>query len=161
VKRRETVPTGSLAHTFFTSDAARNDKSTKTMTIKIQREALVSVINRAPSWTFSTCKDMLISYDDEFVLVNLPGKSPCLESPEHRRSYSDEDSLCTSSTLSLSSSESLSTERRVSFAPCLVTDEWVRPFTPPEEVSTLHYSIEDTSRYVRMLWCIFQRLFST
>lgn len=119
------------------------------MTIKIEREALISVLNQEPSltWPPSTCVDPSIPQkEDEFVLVNLPSKESCLPDLLRSTSYSDEDSLCTIST----TSDSLSTtsvERRVSFAPTLVTKEWTRPYTPREEVSNLFYSTEDTNRF--------------
>lgn len=120
------------------------------MTIKIEREALISVINTRPTWPSSSCEGPSITYDDEFVLVNLPAKSDYQHlCPELLRcsSYSDEDSLCTSSTLScFSSDDSISTDRKVFFAPSIVTDEWTRPFTPREDVSSLYYSSEDTNR---------------
>jgi hypothetical protein len=59
--------------------------------------------------------------------------------------YDDDDSIFTVSTASLSDSDSV-IERRVSFADDLVTEEWTRPFTPKDEISTLFYSSEETSR---------------
>eukprot|EP00429_Kryptoperidinium_foliaceum_P085398 CAMPEP_0176190418 /NCGR_PEP_ID=MMETSP0121_2-20121125/3929_1 /TAXON_ID=160619 /ORGANISM="Kryptoperidinium foliaceum, Strain CCMP 1326" /LENGTH=210 /DNA_ID=CAMNT_0017529041 /DNA_START=32 /DNA_END=661 /DNA_ORIENTATION=- len=120
------------------------------MTIKVEREALITVLSRSPSWPSSPCEATSISGDegDEFVLVNLP-KSSCLVDSGLLRcsSYSDEDSLCTLSTSSESLSTDSSIERRVSFAPSLVSDEWSRPFTPREEVASLFYSTEDTNRF--------------
>lgn len=120
-----------------------------TMTIKVEREALVTVLSRSPSWPSSPCEATSISSDDdEFVLVNLPNKSSCLVDGGLLRcsSYSDEDSLCTLSTSSESSVSDSSIERRVTFAPSLVSDEWTRPFTPREDVASLFYSTEDTNR---------------
>lgn len=120
----------------------------KTMTIKVEREALITVLTRRPSWPSSPCDATSISpQDDEFVVVNLPNKSSCLDTELIRcSSYSDEDSVCTLSTSSESLSTDSSLERRVSFAPSLVTDEWTRPFTPREEIPSLFYSTEDTHR---------------
>jgi hypothetical protein len=46
-----------------------------------------------------------------------------------------------------SDSEDGSIERRVSFAEDLVTDEWVRPFTPKEELPELFYTTEETQKF--------------
>jgi hypothetical protein len=46
------------------------------------------------------------------------------------------------------SDSSLDDEKRVSFAETLVSDVWERPRTPPEDVSKLFFSSEETSRCV-------------
>ena len=119
-----------------------------TMTIKVEREALITVLTRRPTWPSSLCEATSISTDDdEFVVVNLPSKSPYLDTECVRCSqYSDEDSVCTLSTSSDSLSSDSSLERRVSFASSLVTDVWTRPFTPREDIPSLFYSTEDTNR---------------
>ena len=121
---------------------------TSTMTIKVEREALITVLTRRPTWPSSLCEATSISTDDdEFVVVNLPSKSPYLDTERLRCSpYSDEDSVCTLSTSSDSLSSDSSLERRVSFASSLVTDVWTRPFTEREEIPSLFYSTEDTNR---------------
>jgi hypothetical protein len=120
-----------------------------TMTIKIEREALLCVLSRPPSLLSSRrCGSTTISDDDEeFVLVDIPKSFPEYHFDKTlRRSPSEDDqSLCTLSTDSLSDS-SLSIERRVSFSTPLVTREWTRPWTPKEEIRNLYYSTEDTQR---------------
>lgn len=119
------------------------------MTIKVEREALITVLTRRPTWPSSLCEASSISTDDdEFVVVNLPSKSSYLDTERVRCSaYSDEDSVCTLSTSSDSLSSDSSLERRVSFASSLVTDVWTRPFTPREDIPSLFYSTEDTNRF--------------
>lgn len=119
-----------------------------TMTIKVEREALITVLTRRPTWPSSLCEATSISTDDdEFVVVNLPSKSPYLDTERLRCSaYTDDDSVCTLSTSSDSLSSDSSVERRVSFASSLVTDVWTRPFTPREDIPSLFYSTEDTNR---------------
>lgn len=119
------------------------------MTIIVEREALLRVINREPLYNPSQCEDTIRSDNGEFVVVELP--KPFLGEDFYDRSLRvttcDEDqSICTLSTDSLSSQSSQSVERRVSFASSLVTDEWTRPWTPKEEVSNLFYSTEETLR---------------
>ena len=119
------------------------------MTIKVEREALLRVICRQPP---SVCENTLISDDGEFVLVDIP--KPFMGEDFYDKSLrgatcdnDDDDSLCTLSTDSLSSTSSQhSFERRVSFATDLVSEEWTRPWTPKEEVSNLFYSTEETLR---------------
>ena len=121
------------------------------MTIKIERDALLCVLSRPPCQPSSSgCCDLsTIPVDEEFVLVDIP-KSFTEQQPFDRcclrRSDSDDQSLCTLSTDSLSTDSSLSIERRVSFSSSLVTEEWTRPWTPREEISTLFYSTEETQR---------------
>jgi hypothetical protein len=115
------------------------------MTIKVEREALLRVLSRVPSGPSSRCEPP-ITDDGEFVLVDIP--KPFMGEDCYTKSltYDDDQSLCTLSTDSLSTDSSYSIERRVTFATPLVTDEWVRPWTPREEVSNLFYSTEETQR---------------
>lgn len=119
------------------------------MTIKVEREALLRVLTREPSGPSSSCDSPLISNDGEFVLVDIP--KPLMDESFYGKSLrdlrSDDQSLCTLSTDSLSEDSSQSFERRVTFATTLVSDEWTRPWTPKEEVSNLFYSTEETLRF--------------
>lgn len=118
------------------------------MTIKVEREALLRVLSREPSGPSSPCESSILP-EGEYVLVDIP--KPLMGQDMYdkslRESSYDDDSLCTSSTDSLSSDSTHSIERRVSFAKTLVTDEWTRPWTPKEEVSSLFYSSEETQRF--------------
>lgn len=119
------------------------------MTIKVEREALVTVLSQAPLLHASRCEGPSISSSGDYVLVDFNSKSPCLNADVVLCStYSDEDSLCTLSTSSDSLSSDASIDKRVTFSSSLVTDEWTRPFTPRDEVAKLFYSTEDTNRYV-------------
>ena len=120
------------------------------MTIKVEREALLRVLTREPSWPLSPCDHTSITDDGEFVLVDIP--KPFMGEVYYDKGLrgptcDDDQSLCTLSTDSLSTASSDdSLERRVTFATPLVTDEWTRPWTPREEISNLFYSTEDTQR---------------
>lgn len=129
------------------------------MTIRVEREALLSVINTTSSQSSSITSrtrpstslsskpcNPCIRDEDEFVIVDfysdfIPG------------SNGDDDlaSLCTLSTSSVSSYDSSSdastVERRVSFASQLVTDVWTRDRTLPEDVSNLYYSALETQTF--------------
>ena len=107
--------------------------------ILVQHEALLCVLSRDSSHP-SRCDTRSPIEDEEFVLVDIP-------KPFKEEVYSDDDSsLCTASTNSLSTDSSSACERRVTFAPELVSREWTREFTPKEEVSKLFYSSEETQR---------------
>jgi hypothetical protein len=86
---------------------------------------------------------------DELINVSCvkDGESPCIFIGEKGglpfAEFSDDD---TASTASMSDS-SLDDEKRVSFAETLVSDVWERPRTPPEDVSKLFFSSEETSRF--------------
>jgi hypothetical protein len=64
--------------------------------------------------------------------------------PRCRTFARDDDSIGTRSTASLSDTDSF--DRRVSFASELVTREWTRPFTEPNDVATLYYTTDETQR---------------
>ena len=118
------------------------------MTIKVEREALLRVLSREPSSTWSPC-EAHIPDDGEFVLVDIPKPflgDDCYVKNLRESTYDDDESLCTLSTDSLSTDSSEFLERRVTFAAPLVTDEWVRPWTPREEIPSLFYSTEETQR---------------
>lgn len=119
------------------------------MTIKVEREALLCVLSRAPSGPSSPCIGPTISDDGEFVFVDIP--KPLMGEDFYSKSLrgstsEDDQSLCTLSTDSLSTDSADSHEKRVTFAAPLVTEEWSRPWTPREEVSKLFYSTEETQR---------------
>lgn len=128
----------------------RNTQSNPTMTIKVEREALLRVLSRAPSASSSPCEAQ-IPDDGEFVLVDIPKpfyEDDCYVKNLPESTYDDDRSFCTLSTDSSSTDSSDCLERRVTFATPLVTDEWVRPWTPREEISNLFYSTEETQRWV-------------
>ena len=119
------------------------------MTIKVEREALLRVLSRAPSAPSSSYDHSPISDDGEFVLVDIPKPflgEDCYVKPLLGSACDDDRSFCTLSTDSLSTDSSDSIEKRVSFATPLVTEEWVRPWTPREDISNLFYSTEETQR---------------
>ena len=62
--------------------------------------------------------------------------------------FSDDDTASTASLSDSSLDSSLDDEKRVSFADTLVSHVWERPRTPPEDVSKLFFSSEETSRCV-------------
>lgn len=127
------------------------------MTIKVEQEVLLRVLETSPSShppleTTLTCDDgyLLVDYcksmssaASEYGVEKLRNSTYCDEEDE-------ESSIFTLSTASLSDTDSELGDdepcRRVSFADSLVTDEWTRPFTPREEVSKLYYSTEETQR---------------
>jgi len=118
------------------------------MTIIIEREALLRVLAREPSGISSsiTCSDAYIPSDGEYVLVDIPKPLSSVEKSQVGPT-SDDQSTCSLSTDSLSSGSCHSFERRVSFAETLVSDEWTRPRTPRDQVSSLFYSTEETQRF--------------
>lgn len=118
------------------------------MTIKVEQEALLRVLEPSINAPLSESEEYLvvdfrkpIGSSDRVVEKLRPG---ALFDDD------DDDSVFTASTASFSDSDSEcgSIERRVSFADDLVTDEWVRPFTPKEELPQLFYTNEETQRYV-------------
>lgn len=118
------------------------------MTIKVEREALLRVLERPPSNTpiGSTEDYLLVDYGN---LIN-----PNENSVEKLRQTQgdDEDSVCTESTASFSDTDSEDAdpeERRVSFAEDLVSEEWSRPYTAREDLPHLFYTTEETQRYVQ------------
>lgn len=118
------------------------------MTIKVEREALLRVLERPPLNT-------PIPPPGEFVVVDCfkpihPADS-LVEKLRLSTSCDDDDSVFTVSTASFSDtdSEDGSIQRRVSFAEELVTNEWTRPFTPKEDLSHLFYTTEETQKYVQ------------
>lgn len=133
------------------------------MTIKVEREALLRVIQRART---NSSFDEPISIDDEpisiadeedYLLVDFrkpailkiapTSTRPLVESLPYTLS-DDESSVFTLSTASISDADSSELiERRVSFAEELVTEEWTREYTPKEEISNLFYSTEETQRF--------------
>ena len=114
------------------------------MTIHVQQDVLVT-LSSSPhhAWPIS-------DQEDEFLLYrtkSLHGDDDMGKEIEQ----SDDDSVLTLSTASLSDIESDSSVSmlRVSFAEELVSVEWTRPYTAPEDLGDLYYSTEETNRYVR------------
>lgn len=124
------------------------------MTIRVEREALLTVITTSPSLASNAATTTSLSSkpcnpciqeDDAFVIVDSVPSKPFLI-----RGSTDDDvaSLCTLSTSSDDSSTDISTlERRVSFAPHLVTDVWTRERTLAQDVSNLYYSSLETQTF--------------
>jgi hypothetical protein len=107
------------------------------MTIKIEHDALLTVLSRAREQPPRRCQSDPED-ENEWVEVSYPKAdqpSPPVESYD--------DDCC-----SLSSTEcsSLSSERRVSFADSLVTEIKECPRTPIEDVPSLFYSPEQLTR---------------
>jgi len=132
------------------------------MTIRVEREALLMVINTSSSSSSSSsCSPCIRDDDDEFVIVDsvptIKGKNNCFYSDYLASSYArdndDQASLCTISTTSDSSFDSTSDistiadHRRVSFAPQLVTDVWTRERTRLQDISNLYYSAQQTQTF--------------
>eukprot|EP00536_Pseudo-nitzschia_multiseries_P014793 jgi/Psemu1/215931/e_gw1.768.11.1 len=132
------------------------------MTIRVEREALLTVINTSLALTSNATRTRTrttplsskscspcIQDQDDFVIVDSVPTKPFLIP----KSTGDDDagSICTVSTTSESSygsSTDISTlDRRVSFAPELVTDVWTRERTPPQDVSNLYYSALETQTF--------------
>jgi len=125
------------------------------MTIRVEREALLTVINTSHSSSIQTrlkattslssksCNPC-IREEDEFVIVDsVPTK-------EFYNDFDDLASLCTLSTSSVSSYDSASDatpERRVTFGTQLVTDVWTRERTLPEDVPSLYYNALETQTF--------------
>jgi hypothetical protein len=122
------------------------------MTIKIERDAFLRVISRKGPLIekFQQQQD-----EDEYVVVALPSKEmhdffyddllPGVTSTEIEDDDDDQASLLSLSTDSTASSTStLDDQRRVTFAPDLVTDVFTREKTLPEEVPTLYYTSMET-----------------
>eukprot|EP00538_Stauroneis_constricta_P005045 CAMPEP_0119571026 /NCGR_PEP_ID=MMETSP1352-20130426/43913_1 /TAXON_ID=265584 /ORGANISM="Stauroneis constricta, Strain CCMP1120" /LENGTH=234 /DNA_ID=CAMNT_0007620703 /DNA_START=715 /DNA_END=1416 /DNA_ORIENTATION=- len=128
------------------------------MMIKVEQDALLRVLSRAPSSQQGSSSYESPIPDEEFVIVDIPKSlEPIAEDRSrlqqharkpHPNDDDDEPSVCTLSTDSLSTdSESISSSRRVSFAAALVTEEWTRPWTAREDVPLLYYSTEETTRF--------------
>jgi hypothetical protein len=111
------------------------------MTIKVEQEALLRVLQRQPCHPPS-CDP--IGSEQEYVIVNfcqpLSSDAYCVKTLL-RSTSDDEDSVFTLSTASLSSDDSSECEapKRVTFADPLVTEVWTRPYT--EKDSGLYYSV--------------------
>jgi hypothetical protein len=109
----------------------------------IERDALTTVLERPPcTGNGDELIDISCGKDCESpcIFVGERGDSPFLR----KECTSFDDDTC--STASLSDS-SLEDDKRVSFADTLVSDVWERPRTPPEEVSKLFFSSEETQRF--------------
>jgi hypothetical protein len=117
------------------------------MTIKVEQETLLRVLESQKSYS-----SLSSSSSDDYIMVDyrngLPTDDYHVEKIRQATS-DDEDSVLTYSTASLSDSDSDSDsecERRVSFAPEVVTEVWTRPYTLKEEIADLFYSNEETQR---------------
>ena len=108
----------------------------------------VQVINDVVALQHSSSSDQwTINKEEEDAYLRFR-KKPC------------EDDDYTISTVSLSSKDSdddsvistssstVASTNRVSFSDELITMEWTRPYTEPEDVPLLYYSTEETNRYV-------------
>lgn len=118
------------------------------MTIKVEQETLLRVLESQKSYSSLSSP----SSSDDYIVVDyrkvLPSDDYHVEKIRQATS-DDEDSVLTYSTASLSDSDSDSDsecERRVSFAPEVVTEVWTRPYTRKEEIADLFYSNEETQR---------------
>lgn len=135
-----------------------HDTYQSNMTIRVEREALLTVINTSQSSAIHSTSSVptstslsskpcnpCIREEDEFVIVDaVPTKEFYSDFIPDSTGEDDLASLCTISTSSLSSCDDTSTERRVTFATDLVSDVWTRERTLPEEVSNLFYSALET-----------------
>jgi hypothetical protein len=87
---------------------------------------------------------------------SIPEEAEHLKFRKKEYEIDDEDTATTVSNSSkdtdddsvLSTQSSFPTSR-VSFCEDLVTMEWTRPYTKPEDIPRLYYSTEETNRYVR------------
>ena len=83
--------------------------------------------------------------EDDFVVVDYTPLCSSFPVGKLRSSTSIDDDTASTGSLSDNSSEGYQ-EKRVSFTEDLVTDVWTRPFTPRQDVPSLFYSTEETSR---------------
>lgn len=116
------------------------------MTIHVQQDVLVTLSSSSHhAWPIS-------DQEDEFLLFRK--KSSYGYDDMGKEIESDDDSVLTLSTASLSDIESDSSVSmlRVSFAEELVSVEWTRPYTATEDLGDLYYSTEETNRYVRSFY---------
>jgi hypothetical protein len=75
-----------------------------------------------------------------------------------KKSYVEDDDYTTNTSISSKDSDddsvlstassSVVSASRVSFCEDLITMEWTRPYTEPEDIPLLYYSTEETNRYV-------------
>ncbi len=129
-----------------------HDTYQSNMTIRVEREALLTVISTSQSSAIQSSTSLsskpchpCIREEDEFVIVDaVPTKEFYSDFIPDSTGEDDLASLCTISTSSLSSCDDTSTERRVTFATDLVSDVWTRERTLPKEVSNLFYSALET-----------------
>lgn len=142
----------SISHAYAARPLHNKKKTRFTMTIMIERNSPLRVIDTSssPQGSSGTSHDSSVSLvEDDFVVVDYTPlcSLPVVGKLRSSTSLDDED---TASTGSLSSddnsSEGYYQDKRVSFTEDVVTDVWTRPFTPREQVSDLFYSTEETSR---------------
>jgi hypothetical protein len=134
------------------------------MTIRVEREALLRVINTSGSSLNKATTTSLTSLsskpcnpcigeEDEYVIVDsVPTKKFYSDLIPGSTGDDDLASVCTLSTSSVSSyddssSEASTVERRVTFATDIVTEVWTRERTPLEDVSNLYYSAVETQTF--------------
>ncbi|CAB9507875.1 expressed unknown protein [Seminavis robusta] len=111
------------------------------MTIHVEREALLRLLASKPPSTppLST----VIDCNDEYEYVSI--EKPAFSDGVRLQEATDEDSVYTSSTASLSLDAD--DDKRVSFVDPLVTEVWTREYTSKDEASRLFYSTEETQRF--------------
>lgn len=126
------------------------------MTIRVEREALLTVINTSRSSSISSLPTTTTSLssmlcnpcrreEEEFVIVDsVPTKEFYSDLIPGSTGDDDLASLCTLSTSSCDSASAATTERKVTFATQLITDVWTRDRTLPEDISNLFYSAVET-----------------
>jgi hypothetical protein len=116
------------------------------MTIKVEREALLRVLERPALHTPILPPSDFLVVDYGNLLSNSGDDG--VEKLRPATAEDDEDSVYTLSTASFSDtdSEDAGLEKRVSFADELVTDEWIRPYTAKEDLPLLFYTTDETQR---------------
>ena len=125
------------------------------MTIKIQREAVLYVLSRAPREHYDTSR--LQTYEDEAEIVVNPSKEDAVilvpisssryNGPRALRVENvPEPSYKNTNDDSVRDSSPTEPGRRVSFAQPMVTDVRTRPRTLPEDLRALFYTYEETQR---------------
>ena len=157
-----------ISFNHFTIQFTRHQIKLPNMTIRVEREALLMVINT--SFPSSSSCSQYINDEDEFVIVDSVPTKP-LKSNDFfysdliPSSTEDDDlgSLCTLSTTSSvssydSSSDISTVDRRVSFASQIVTDVWTRERTLPEDVSNLYYSSLETQTVGTVVFRSYKRI---
>lgn len=112
----------------------------------LQQETLLRVCEGRPQLQGNHHDDELLSSSAAIEVVGCGDfRKPLTSSVERVPGLTAEDDD-TLSTASMSSDEESSFDRRVSFSEDLVTEVWTRPLTLKEDVPSLFYSCEDTSR---------------
>jgi len=118
------------------------------MTIMIERNSPLRVIDTSsPQGSSGSSLEHSISVvEDDFVVVDYTPHCSSFPVGKLRSSTSIDDDTASTGSLSSDNSSEGYQDKRVSFTEDLVSDVWTRPFTPRQEVSSLFYSTEETSR---------------